>query len=84
MYQKTNKKKKSNLCLCDCELDSNGACAAPQCSVTCGDGMERRLVTCRAGDQCHGEKPEAVRPCRPGPCHGESSHAAKPGSDNEG
>lgn len=46
-------------------------CAPPQCSVTCGEGMERRLVTCRNGDQCSGEKPEAVRPCRLGPCHGE-------------
>uniref|UniRef100_UPI0037E8B81C A disintegrin and metalloproteinase with thrombospondin motifs 3 n=1 Tax=Semicossyphus pulcher TaxID=241346 RepID=UPI0037E8B81C len=42
-----------------------------ECSVTCGEGMERRLVTCRIGDQCNGEKPEAVRPCRPGPCHDE-------------
>ncbi|KAG7490579.1 A disintegrin and metalloproteinase with thrombospondin motifs 3 [Solea senegalensis] len=42
-----------------------------ECSVTCGEGMERRLVTCRIGDQCSGEKPEAVRPCRPGPCHDE-------------
>uniref|UniRef100_A0A7N6AA09 ADAM metallopeptidase with thrombospondin type 1 motif, 3 n=1 Tax=Anabas testudineus TaxID=64144 RepID=A0A7N6AA09_ANATE len=41
-----------------------------ECSVTCGEGMERRLVTCRIGDQCNGEKPENVRPCRPGPCHG--------------
>ncbi|CAG07772.1 unnamed protein product, partial [Tetraodon nigroviridis] len=44
------------------------ACPAPwrtgawsECSVTCGEGMERRLVTCRNGDQCSGEKPEAVR-----------------------
>ncbi|KAK2838064.1 hypothetical protein Q5P01_015276 [Channa striata] len=42
-----------------------------ECSVTCGEGMERRLVTCRIGDQCNGEKPEAVRPCRLGPCHDE-------------
>uniref|UniRef100_A0A667YB76 ADAM metallopeptidase with thrombospondin type 1 motif, 3 n=1 Tax=Myripristis murdjan TaxID=586833 RepID=A0A667YB76_9TELE len=42
-----------------------------QCSVTCGEGMEKRLVTCRIGDQCSGEKPEATRPCRPGPCHDE-------------
>lgn len=46
-------------------------CALPQCSVTCGEGVERRLVTCRIGDQCSREKPEAVRPCRLGPCHGE-------------
>ncbi|XP_016524614.1 A disintegrin and metalloproteinase with thrombospondin motifs 3 isoform X3 [Poecilia formosa] len=42
-----------------------------QCSVSCGEGLERRPVTCKTGDQCYGEKPEAVRPCRPGPCHGE-------------
>ncbi|XP_041644478.1 A disintegrin and metalloproteinase with thrombospondin motifs 3 isoform X2 [Cheilinus undulatus] len=42
-----------------------------ECSVTCGEGMERRQVTCRIGDQCNGEKPESVRPCRPGPCHDE-------------
>ncbi|XP_068167251.1 A disintegrin and metalloproteinase with thrombospondin motifs 3 isoform X2 [Antennarius striatus] len=41
-----------------------------ECSVTCGEGTERRLVTCRIGDQCNGEKPENVRPCRSGPCHG--------------
>lgn len=46
-------------------------CALPQCSVTCGEGVERRLVTCRIGDQCSREKPEAVRPCRLVPCHGE-------------
>ncbi|XP_071773886.1 A disintegrin and metalloproteinase with thrombospondin motifs 3 [Centroberyx gerrardi] len=45
-----------------------------ECSVTCGEGMERRLVTCRIGDQCNGEKPEAIRPCRPGLCHGEHVH----------
>ncbi|XP_061586706.1 A disintegrin and metalloproteinase with thrombospondin motifs 3 [Cololabis saira] len=42
-----------------------------ECSVTCGEGMERRMVTCRIGDQCNGEKPETVRPCRLGPCHDE-------------
>ncbi|XP_038154202.1 A disintegrin and metalloproteinase with thrombospondin motifs 3 isoform X3 [Cyprinodon tularosa] len=42
-----------------------------QCSVTCGEGMERRLVTCRIGDQCYGDKPEAVRPCKAGPCNDE-------------
>ncbi|XP_072243441.1 A disintegrin and metalloproteinase with thrombospondin motifs 3 [Leuresthes tenuis] len=42
-----------------------------ECSVTCGEGMERRLVTCRIGDQCVGEKPELVRTCRPGPCQDE-------------
>ncbi|XP_045891335.1 A disintegrin and metalloproteinase with thrombospondin motifs 3 [Micropterus dolomieu] len=48
-----------------------------ECSVTCGDGMERRLVTCRIGDQCNGEKPETVRPCRPGPCHDEPCNGDK-------
>uniref|UniRef100_A0A665WDZ1 ADAM metallopeptidase with thrombospondin type 1 motif, 3 n=1 Tax=Echeneis naucrates TaxID=173247 RepID=A0A665WDZ1_ECHNA len=48
-----------------------------ECSVTCGEGMERRLVTCRIGDQCNGEKPEAVRPCRPGPCHDEPCNGDK-------
>ncbi|XP_066512792.1 A disintegrin and metalloproteinase with thrombospondin motifs 3-like [Hoplias malabaricus] len=42
-----------------------------ECSVTCGEGVARRLVTCRIGDQCSGEKPESHRPCRPGPCHDE-------------
>uniref|UniRef100_W5KYR4 ADAM metallopeptidase with thrombospondin type 1 motif, 3 n=1 Tax=Astyanax mexicanus TaxID=7994 RepID=W5KYR4_ASTMX len=42
-----------------------------ECSVTCGEGVVRRLVTCRIGDQCGGEKPESQRPCRPGPCHDE-------------
>lgn len=41
-----------------------------QCSVSCGEGVARRLVTCRIGDQCTGEKPESHRLCRPGPCHG--------------
>uniref|UniRef100_A0A673FP30 A disintegrin and metalloproteinase with thrombospondin motifs 3-like n=1 Tax=Sinocyclocheilus rhinocerous TaxID=307959 RepID=A0A673FP30_9TELE len=42
-----------------------------ECSVSCGEGVARRLVTCRIGDQCTGEKPESHRPCRPGPCHDE-------------
>ncbi|KAM9743337.1 LOW QUALITY PROTEIN: A disintegrin and metalloproteinase with thrombospondin motifs 3 [Menidia menidia] len=42
-----------------------------QCSVTCGEGLERRPVTCRIGDQCNGEKPEALRTCRLGPCQEE-------------
>lgn len=48
-----------------------------ECSVTCNEGMERRLVTCRIGDQCNGEKPETVRPCRPGPCHDEPCNGDK-------
>ncbi|XP_040898791.1 A disintegrin and metalloproteinase with thrombospondin motifs 3 [Toxotes jaculatrix] len=48
-----------------------------ECSVTCGEGMERRMVTCRIGDQCNGEKPESVRPCRPGPCHDEPCNGDK-------
>ncbi|XP_071340002.1 A disintegrin and metalloproteinase with thrombospondin motifs 3 isoform X1 [Trachinotus anak] len=48
-----------------------------ECSVTCGEGMERRSVTCRIGDQCNGEKPETVRPCRPGPCHDEPCNGDK-------
>ncbi|KAM3867828.1 A disintegrin and metalloproteinase with thrombospondin motifs 3 [Diretmus argenteus] len=48
-----------------------------ECSVSCGEGMERRLVTCRIGDQCNGEKPEVVRPCRPGPCHDEPCNGDK-------
>ncbi|XP_073323013.1 A disintegrin and metalloproteinase with thrombospondin motifs 3 [Pagrus major] len=48
-----------------------------ECSVTCGEGMERRLVTCRIGDQCNGEKPENVRQCRPGPCHDEPCNGDK-------
>ncbi|KAJ8285339.1 hypothetical protein GJAV_G00025710 [Gymnothorax javanicus] len=43
-----------------------------ECSVTCGEGVEERLVTCRIGDQCSGEKPETSRPCRPRPCQDES------------
>ncbi|KAK7164950.1 hypothetical protein R3I94_003361 [Phoxinus phoxinus] len=42
-----------------------------ECSVSCGEGVARRLVTCRIGDQCTGEKPESHRPCRPGLCHDE-------------
>uniref|UniRef100_A0AAR2JX33 ADAM metallopeptidase with thrombospondin type 1 motif, 3 n=1 Tax=Pygocentrus nattereri TaxID=42514 RepID=A0AAR2JX33_PYGNA len=42
-----------------------------ECSVTCGEGVAWRQVTCRIGDQCSGEKPESQRPCRPGPCHDE-------------
>uniref|UniRef100_A0A8C9SJM8 ADAM metallopeptidase with thrombospondin type 1 motif, 3 n=1 Tax=Scleropages formosus TaxID=113540 RepID=A0A8C9SJM8_SCLFO len=42
-----------------------------ECSVTCGEGVERRSVTCKIGDQCSGERPEATRPCKPGPCHDE-------------
>nr|XP_015815765.2 A disintegrin and metalloproteinase with thrombospondin motifs 3 [Nothobranchius furzeri] len=48
-----------------------------ECSVTCGEGMERRLVTCRIGDQCNGEKPETVRTCRPGPCQDEPCNGDK-------
>ncbi|XP_021331662.2 A disintegrin and metalloproteinase with thrombospondin motifs 3 isoform X2 [Danio rerio] len=42
-----------------------------ECSVSCGEGVSRRLVTCRIGDQCTGEKPESQKPCRPRPCHDE-------------
>ncbi|XP_067262637.1 A disintegrin and metalloproteinase with thrombospondin motifs 3 [Chanodichthys erythropterus] len=42
-----------------------------ECSVSCGEGVARRLVTCRIGDQCTGEKPESHKVCRPGPCHDE-------------
>lgn len=48
-----------------------------ECSVSCGEGMERRLVTCRIGDQCNGEKPETVKQCRPGPCHDEPCNGDK-------
>uniref|UniRef100_A0A8C7FAY9 ADAM metallopeptidase with thrombospondin type 1 motif, 3 n=1 Tax=Oncorhynchus kisutch TaxID=8019 RepID=A0A8C7FAY9_ONCKI len=48
-----------------------------KCSVTCGEGVERRLVTCRIGDQCNGERPEAHRPCKPGPCHDEPCNGDK-------
>uniref|UniRef100_A0A3B5B0X4 ADAM metallopeptidase with thrombospondin type 1 motif 3 n=1 Tax=Stegastes partitus TaxID=144197 RepID=A0A3B5B0X4_9TELE len=46
-----------------------------ECSVTCGDGMERRLVTCRIGDQCNGEKPEnhMMLPPPYEPCNGDKS-----------
>ncbi|XP_048045049.1 A disintegrin and metalloproteinase with thrombospondin motifs 3 isoform X2 [Megalobrama amblycephala] len=42
-----------------------------ECSVSCGEGVARRLVTCRLGDQCTGEKPESHKVCRPGSCHDE-------------
>ncbi|XP_034072574.1 LOW QUALITY PROTEIN: A disintegrin and metalloproteinase with thrombospondin motifs 3 [Gymnodraco acuticeps] len=48
-----------------------------ECSVTCGEGLERRLVSCRIGDQCNGERPENVRTCRPGPCHDEPCNGDK-------
>ncbi|XP_061880336.1 A disintegrin and metalloproteinase with thrombospondin motifs 3-like [Entelurus aequoreus] len=48
-----------------------------ECSVTCGEGMERRLVTCRVGDHCSGDRPENVRVCRPGLCHDEPCHGDK-------
>uniref|UniRef100_A0AAZ3PC58 ADAM metallopeptidase with thrombospondin type 1 motif, 3 n=1 Tax=Oncorhynchus tshawytscha TaxID=74940 RepID=A0AAZ3PC58_ONCTS len=48
-----------------------------ECSVTCGEGVERRLVTCRIGDQCNGERPEAHRSCKPGPCHDEPCNGDK-------
>ncbi|XP_024113882.2 A disintegrin and metalloproteinase with thrombospondin motifs 3 [Oryzias melastigma] len=48
-----------------------------ECSVTCGEGTERRMVTCRIGDQCFGEKPETVRLCRPGSCYDEPCHGDK-------
>uniref|UniRef100_A0A672LRR4 A disintegrin and metalloproteinase with thrombospondin motifs 3-like n=1 Tax=Sinocyclocheilus grahami TaxID=75366 RepID=A0A672LRR4_SINGR len=44
-----------------------------ECSVSCGEGVARRLVTCRIGDQCTSEKPESHRPCRPGSCHGKTA-----------
>ncbi|XP_035766612.1 A disintegrin and metalloproteinase with thrombospondin motifs 3 [Neolamprologus brichardi] len=48
-----------------------------ECSVTCGEGIERRLITCRIGDQCNGEKPEHVRPCKPGACNDEPCNGDK-------
>ncbi|XP_051923036.1 A disintegrin and metalloproteinase with thrombospondin motifs 3 [Hippocampus zosterae] len=48
-----------------------------ECSVSCGEGTERRLVGCRTGEQCGGDKPENVRVCRPGPCHDEPCHGDK-------
>ncbi|XP_060739607.1 A disintegrin and metalloproteinase with thrombospondin motifs 3 [Tachysurus vachellii] len=48
-----------------------------ECSVTCGEGVARRQVTCRIGDQCAGEKPESQRPCRPGPCNDEPCRGDK-------
>ncbi|MFT7813659.1 A disintegrin and metalloproteinase with thrombospondin motifs 3 [Arapaima gigas] len=42
-----------------------------ECSVSCGEGVERRQVTCRIGDQCTGERPESIRLCKLGPCHDE-------------
>ncbi|XP_071411396.1 A disintegrin and metalloproteinase with thrombospondin motifs 3-like [Pithys albifrons albifrons] len=42
-----------------------------QCSVTCGEGTERRQVLCRAGERCDGERPEPVRVCQLAPCHDE-------------
>ncbi|XP_032863647.2 A disintegrin and metalloproteinase with thrombospondin motifs 3 isoform X2 [Tyto alba] len=42
-----------------------------ECSVTCGEGMETRQITCRAGDRCDGEKPEAARVCKLAPCNDE-------------
>ncbi|XP_028824055.1 A disintegrin and metalloproteinase with thrombospondin motifs 3 isoform X3 [Denticeps clupeoides] len=42
-----------------------------ECSVTCGEGVERRMATCRIGDQCSGDKPETLRTCKAGPCHDE-------------
>ncbi|XP_072289977.1 A disintegrin and metalloproteinase with thrombospondin motifs 3 [Eucyclogobius newberryi] len=48
-----------------------------ECSVTCGEGWERRLVTCRIGEQCSGDKPETVRQCRPRPCHDEPCNGDK-------
>ncbi|XP_036384596.1 A disintegrin and metalloproteinase with thrombospondin motifs 3-like [Megalops cyprinoides] len=43
-----------------------------QCSVSCGEGVQRRLVTCRIRDQCYGERPQATRPCVLGPCGSEA------------
>lgn len=48
-----------------------------ECSLTCGEGVERRLVTCRMGDQCNGERPEGQRTCRPRPCHDEPCNGDK-------
>lgn len=47
-----------------------GPVSVPQCSVTCGEGTETRQITCRAGEQCDGEKPESVRVCKLAPCNG--------------
>ncbi|KAM9446706.1 A disintegrin and metalloproteinase with thrombospondin motifs 3 [Clarias gariepinus] len=48
-----------------------------ECSVSCGEGVARRQVTCRIGDQCTGEKPESQRLCRPGPCNDEPCRGDK-------
>ncbi|XP_069780995.1 A disintegrin and metalloproteinase with thrombospondin motifs 3-like isoform X1 [Narcine bancroftii] len=42
-----------------------------ECSVTCGEGIEQRQVTCRANNHCGGEKPEVMRVCRRPPCRDE-------------
>ncbi|XP_041084640.1 A disintegrin and metalloproteinase with thrombospondin motifs 3-like isoform X2 [Polyodon spathula] len=42
-----------------------------ECSVTCGEGSERRSVTCRTGDHCDGEKPQSARICKLAPCSDE-------------
>ncbi|KAF4074369.1 hypothetical protein AMELA_G00238660 [Ameiurus melas] len=48
-----------------------------ECSVTCGEGVAHRQVTCRIMDQCAGEKPESQRSCRPGPCNDEPCRGDK-------
>ncbi|XP_072880765.1 A disintegrin and metalloproteinase with thrombospondin motifs 3-like isoform X3 [Hemitrygon akajei] len=39
-----------------------------ECSVTCGEGIEQRQVTCRPSNLCDGEKPEVTKVCSRPPC----------------
>uniref|UniRef100_A0A4W3I345 ADAM metallopeptidase with thrombospondin type 1 motif, 3 n=1 Tax=Callorhinchus milii TaxID=7868 RepID=A0A4W3I345_CALMI len=50
-----------------------------ECSVTCGEGIEKRQIVCRANNLCDGKKQEAVRVCRLPPCKGMNLSVAKLG-----
>lgn len=66
-----------------------GLAFPPQCSATCGEGIQQRQVVCRTNanslGQCEGDKPDTVQVCRLPACAGELDRVGgRPGSSGRG